>query len=312
MDTERPVVDCLGGYRTAIADTIAPMALTNSSDEFRWRVDHRQRGVISSGWIGCDDAVHGRVVIPDEDNVSNDIALILVVRGAVELKDAGRYAKCDADSFILMKINNNAELWQDQPTELFTLRMPTRTVGAYCADIEKLCGIIAPAKSGTAQVLASMVKTMATSNDDTLTKAESDVILSAVGGITDCIFKKEGDWELNQGSVQFYQERLRQEIDRSIGDSDLSPSILSQRLGISRSYLYSIACRSGCGVNEMIIERRLELCRAALDDSSWASKSLTGLAFFLGFKDLSHFSRRFSQRYGCSPLERRQRNVGLH
>jgi len=76
--------------------------------------------------------------------------------------------------------------------------------------------------------------------------------------------------------------------------------------GISSSYLYKLFKPTGQSVGEWIIRRRLDLCRDRLCDQQYQDQSITEIAFDLGFNNLSHFSTRFRQAFGCSPREFRR------
>ena len=57
-----------------------------------------------------------------------------------------------------------------------------------------------------------------------------------------------------------------------------------------------------------IIQRRLEICRRALEDVDQVSSNISEIAFGCGFSDAAHFSRRFNEQFGCSPSQYRRRS----
>jgi AraC family transcriptional regulator, positive regulator of tynA and feaB len=63
----------------------------------------------------------------------------------------------------------------------------------------------------------------------------------------------------------------------------------------------------GTSLQRLIVSRRLDHCRRALEDPSQARRTMTDIAFAWGFSDLSHFDRRFKAEYGCSPRDYRPR-----
>ena len=82
---------------------------------------------------------------------------------------------------------------------------------------------------------------------------------------------------------------------------DLGPAFVARALGISVSYLHNLFKNSGQTLNSLIIEDRLARCRDHLSSNLYRRYSVTEIAFNVGFRDLSHFSRRFKTQYGMSP-----------
>lgn len=73
---------------------------------------------------------------------------------------------------------------------------------------------------------------------------------------------------------------------------------LSKMACMSRSKFFKIFKQSlGCTPAEYIIQRRIEQACQLLK----AGKSVTQAAFDSGFTNMSHFTRRFAQRFGVSP-----------
>jgi AraC-like DNA-binding protein len=100
-------------------------------------------------------------------------------------------------------------------------------------------------------------------------------------------------------------ERLRQAIRDHARDPELSCERLCQVLSVSRSTLYGLTRMAGTSIERMIIDERLAQSASCLHDPAWQGYSITDIAFAQGFRDLSHFSRRFKERFGLSPMQYR-------
>ncbi len=84
-------------------------------------------------------------------------------------------------------------------------------------------------------------------------------------------------------------------------------------VGLSPRYINDLFRDEGTSLMRHVWRRRLENCRKDLANPAHAGQRLTEIAFHWGFNDLSHFSRAFRQRFGCSPREyRRQMLAPLH
>ena len=95
-------------------------------------------------------------------------------------------------------------------------------------------------------------------------------------------------------------ERARNDVESRLGDPALQPADVARRQGVSRRYLDSLF-RQGLGVSlaDYIRNRRLDGAARDLlvltDLPSWE------IGARYGFRDASHFSRVFRQRFARSP-----------
>jgi AraC-like DNA-binding protein len=97
-------------------------------------------------------------------------------------------------------------------------------------------------------------------------------------------------------------------IDGRFSDPNLTPARAAASLGISVRYLERLLEASGKSFGRRLLERRLEAARRLLSDPSAKALRITDIALQTGFSDLSHFSRRFRERFGASPAALRQAN----
>jgi len=97
-------------------------------------------------------------------------------------------------------------------------------------------------------------------------------------------------------------------IDAELSDPSLPASRVVQLEGISRRRLYEILLKTvGVSVTGQIWVRRLQQAAMDLRDPRYASRTVTQIAFGVGFEDTAHFTRAFKRRYHCTPREWRNR-----
>ena len=90
-----------------------------------------------------------------------------------------------------------------------------------------------------------------------------------------------------------------------IDDPGLSPDAIAAGVGVSRRHLYRAFSEHGQTPANWIWALRTEQARLRLTAPEQQKKSLTELAFEVGFNDMAHFSRAYRGRYGCSPRQAR-------
>jgi AraC-like DNA-binding protein len=97
--------------------------------------------------------------------------------------------------------------------------------------------------------------------------------------------------------------RVRGGIKDGFVDPDLDPSEVATRAGISLRYLQNLFTERGSTCSEFIYSFRLDYAAHLLQRQSalGASQALREIAYASGFRDYSHFARRFRQRFGHAP-----------
>lgn len=102
-------------------------------------------------------------------------------------------------------------------------------------------------------------------------------------------------------SMRLHYGRIRDLVIQNLENEGLSADFVTNRLGISKSYLFAILKEANTTLGRLILEQRLERCRGMLSDPAMGHVSISEIAFSIGFHELPHFSRCFTKHYGESP-----------
>jgi AraC-like DNA-binding protein len=89
-------------------------------------------------------------------------------------------------------------------------------------------------------------------------------------------------------------------------DAALSIDEVALRQGVTPRYVQMLFEEQGTTFGEFATERKLETARSMLGSPRYAGWSIASIAFEAGFRDLSHFNRRFRRRFGLTPSELRR------
>lgn len=97
--------------------------------------------------------------------------------------------------------------------------------------------------------------------------------------------------------------RVRGVVRDGFVDPDLDPSEVATRAGISLRYLQKLFTERGSTCSEFIYSFRLDYAAQLLQRQSslGASQALREIAYASGFRDYSHFAKRFRRRFGHAP-----------
>jgi AraC-like DNA-binding protein len=140
---------------------------------------------------------------------------------------------------------------------------------------------------------------------------------STVSTMSETVVKLLGDCILREGGVgaeksirhELLAHRILKCLDDNFTDPSYNATRLAETIGISRRYVDSIFAEMNSTFGKVLLEKRLERCHMLLTGPSSSNRSVTDIAFESGFNDLSHFSKRFRERYGFSPRQARSTSV---
>jgi AraC-like DNA-binding protein len=97
-------------------------------------------------------------------------------------------------------------------------------------------------------------------------------------------------------------EQIKRHVDLHLTETDLSPAMVAQALGISVRSLHLAFEPTGTSFAQHVMRRRLQECRAALERPA-ATRSIIDVAFAWGFANLTTFYRAFRREFGMAPGE---------
>jgi AraC family transcriptional activator of tynA and feaB len=99
--------------------------------------------------------------------------------------------------------------------------------------------------------------------------------------------------------------RLRTAVEARLSDPSLDHAAAAAAAGISVRYANALLKVENSSLERLIVSRRLERCRRALEDPAQAHRAIGEIAYAWGFSDQSHFTRRFKAAFGSTPRDHR-------
>jgi AraC family transcriptional activator of tynA and feaB len=111
----------------------------------------------------------------------------------------------------------------------------------------------------------------------------------------------------DQGPRSRHSEKLFARVHRLMvdhfADPDFGPSEVAAKAGISLRYVQKLFADRGSSCREYIYSLRLDHAARSIRRRALLGKHLplSEVAYECGFRDYTHFSRRFRRRFGCAP-----------
>lgn len=116
-----------------------------------------------------------------------------------------------------------------------------------------------------------------------------------------------GGAERNEHSKAAARRRLiRRDIIENLTDPGLHIGAIAKRQGVTPRYVQRLFESDGTTFSAFVRDCRLDLAFRLLTERDANASMITGIAYDVGFSDLSTFSRAFRQRFSATPSEIRR------
>jgi AraC-like DNA-binding protein len=101
------------------------------------------------------------------------------------------------------------------------------------------------------------------------------------------------------------------DIMHHLENEELTVTDVAGRLGVTPRYVQMMFEREGTTFSEYVVRQRLSRAYRILTDPRFLDRTITTIAFDVGFGNLSYFNRAFRRNYSATPSEVRASAHGL-
>nr|WP_232236306.1 AraC family transcriptional regulator [Nocardia sp. BMG51109] len=183
------------------------------------------------------------------------------------------------------------------------LQVPLDVLGLPAETIRR--AIVRPEDSPLSPMVANHIAWMVGSADtlhaDPATRELGDVCTELVRALIISITTGNGDGAALPAEVLLTE--IRGYVRRHLTDPDLDPPRIARAHNISLRYLYKLCAQADFGLGQWIIGQRLHRARCELANPEHRHRPIAVIAQRWGFRDPSHFGRRFRAAYGMTPRQ---------
>ena len=155
-------------------------------------------------------------------------------------------------------------------------------------------------RSGSGLMLSNHIDSLAKSVFEGGCKDRYAVVDSTIGMLVNSLDLEDAN--SNRESLREIQlVGIKRFIISRIQDPGLCPVTVAKAANISLRYVHWLFEPTNETVTQYIIQQRLDFCARDLLNPHMNYRKLSDIAYSWGFKDVTHFSKRFKQRYDLTP-----------
>lgn len=236
----------------------------------------------------------------------NDYLLCLITRGSAVITQQSRSAKLQDGAFGIIDAGEPFVVEGTTNFEQVVVRAPRAMLSARLPEeaLASAVGVGVPASGGVGAVVSRFLVDISTEGTQLFGRSAVSVATSAVDLIAAAIGDVAPALSPTQRIHRHDLEAVQRAMERDLHDPDLSAGQIGVALGMSVRYVHKLFSTVGTTPRVWLYQTRLDRARQLLLGTGL---TVAEVGFRVGFRDTSHFSRVFRQRFGVSPAQSRTR-----
>ncbi|MFD8478003.1 helix-turn-helix domain-containing protein [Kitasatospora sp. NPDC059673] len=239
------------------------------------------------------------------------VGIGLQLAGECMITQDGQRTVLGQGEFVLYDTARAYVIEYPRPSRAHLFHLPRRLLGVPERELQQVTGTPVTAADGFGAVLLPFLRTLADSAPsyaapvaDRLAGSVADLVGTMVAQLSAA--RTADDSRAPNGPLI---RRIREHIERNLGDPDLSPETIARAHHISVRYLHRLFEGEGVTVGRLILRARLDASAQDLARRGPAGPPVSAVAQRWGFVSPAHFSRAFRAAYGVPPSQWRARRT---
>jgi len=298
-------------WNNAVSRTLVPMTVAPRGDgPFDGRIATNRLGYLQVSTLEADANRVSRTPALIARSPQELVAVGVQVSGTATFIQDGRRAEVGEGDLVVYDTTRPYSFDYPQRFTTHIFQLPRRVLGLTDTDIRQVTGNAIGTGDGFGAMLLPFLATLASSADG-YPPAVADRLAGNVVDLFATLIAERAhpggpDADTARGHLL---TRIREHINRNLGDPDLSPESIARTHRISVRYLHRLFQGEGTTVGRLIQQRRLEECGRELARRGRTTPTVSAVAQRWGFVNPAHFSRAFRAAYGVSPRDWRNQRT---
>jgi AraC-like DNA-binding protein len=237
----------------------------------------------------------------------DDVLLCRQVSGSMRMHQDGRDAVSRPGDLCILDPRRQFDLDASTNTQILIFKIPRPEMQARLGEIANYTATPISLEQPVAALASDFLAKLAARADGFQPSTGAKIAKQALDLVA-LAFETVGSTVAQLSSARSTAVlRLKSIIEAQLHDPALKPATAAQAAGMSVRYANVLLAREGTSLERYIMLRRLQRSHQALTNPVHASRTISDIAYSHGFRDPSHFARRFKEQFGCTPSEIRPR-----
>lgn len=233
--------------------------------------------------------------------------LVFPLMGCVAFSQDGRVGIARAGEYVLLSQLAFHELSSDKVARLLMLRIPAAELRGRLVSIEDHISRRFKPKEQMTRRLAGMVQNVTKLFIELPAPNPQALATEVISFVALTIGSEDRGAATDVRNARYHlRRRIVDFIESHLGDQSLSPKKIAASSRISLSYLYSLFTDNETTVSQFVQTKRLQRAYEILVADPKGHRTVSEVAYEVGFKNVSHFSRCFSRHFKVAPRDVRQ------
>jgi AraC-like DNA-binding protein len=233
--------------------------------------------------------------------------LVLPLTGCVAFSQDGRAGIARAGEYVLLSELAFYELSSDKTARFLVLRIPAAELRGRLVSIEDHISRRFKPNEQMTRLLAGMIGSVAELFIELPAPNPQALATEVISFVALTIGSEDRGAATDVRNARYHlRRRIVDFIESHLGDQSLSPKKIAASSRISLSYLYSLFTDNETTVSQFVQTKRLQRAYEILVADPKGHRTVSEVAYEVGFKNVSHFSRCFSRHFKVAPRDVRQ------
>jgi len=237
--------------------------------------------------------------------------LLVPLTGSVRFHQSGRSGVALPDQYVLLSREAFHEVTAEDHPILLRLTIPAEDLRARLASVDDHLGRRFEVNEPMAHLMVALLERTAEIFAHRPPPSPEALANEIIGFVALAIRAEDRGATLDVRNARYrLRQRIFDYIESNLGDQDMSPKSIAAANRISLSYLYSLFSDDDTTVGQFMQMKRLQRAYELLVTDSKGHLTVAEIAYRVGFKNVSHFSRAFSRHFGMAPRNARLAALG--
>lgn len=277
--------------------------------DYRVRLDVTKRAfpglIIMSGTLcGVRHAIRSRGLLSSSED---DLLVGINLSGRTIAQSRNRESVLlDGDAMLMTRDSISINLIHPAPANFLGFRVPRDAIAPLAGSIDDALIRMVPAGSEAIRLLVTYARAIAEEQQSLETPELQRLVATHIYDLIALAIGATRDGQAIAKGRGIRAARLRtilSDIIANLGDCDLTVAAVAQRQRVTPRYLHKLFEGEELTFSTFVLSQRLDRAHRMLCDPRFSDRTISSVAFDVGFGDISYFNRTFRRRYDATPSD---------